>query len=555
MWNRIAGGLFAIVLAYGVSLSVMPRGNAGVPCSLPFDLLNGTVADATQVMANYNAIITCLLSAAASGVNSDITSLTAVAAGAGTFWGNPTSASSTSRFFTVASLPNLAVPSATLDLIPCWEHTTGALNKCTPGAIAGTNVAGVASIGGATGVVTLGSPLSIPGNVLTLGTVPVSQGGLGATGMSGMLNGLVPFKGITPNILGVNQGSFATQDGSAFYNQNDILSADLNQKIILPTGGGHGECLGSQISGGSGAGGGLSNTTADNKIEVFMYMVKRNIAPVLCVIGSSSDLYKYDPVVTFTGGGSSNFTIPDLAGPSPPAQIGCVTAAGCGMTPNQTVYFTNAGGAMPTLGGGGSLGTNQFYYITNTQQHSGTVMQISSVPNGGLLTFTSTGSGVTTMHIGVQNELDLVMGVGTYTMLRQLGQSFMWDITKWGGIPDFQPLGADPPIIRLTSATNSTGYQILTNATAGSGTIDLRPFLANSNRNLTIRVMCTASGSNGTVTFSVAGGFPMCEGIVGSEQYTTYNTATDSNTQIFYSVIGGAIANAWIIGYQWTGPH
>jgi hypothetical protein len=49
--------------------------HAGVSCSLPFTLTNGTTADATQVMANYNAIITCLGNAAAAGNNSDITSL------------------------------------------------------------------------------------------------------------------------------------------------------------------------------------------------------------------------------------------------------------------------------------------------------------------------------------------------------------------------------------------------------------------------------------------------------------------------------------------------
>lgn len=48
---------------------------ANVPCTLPFALQNNTIADATQVMANYNALVTCLTNAAAAGANSDITSL------------------------------------------------------------------------------------------------------------------------------------------------------------------------------------------------------------------------------------------------------------------------------------------------------------------------------------------------------------------------------------------------------------------------------------------------------------------------------------------------
>ena len=48
---------------------------ANVPCSLPFNLQNNTTADATQVMSNYNALITCLGNAAIAGSNADITAL------------------------------------------------------------------------------------------------------------------------------------------------------------------------------------------------------------------------------------------------------------------------------------------------------------------------------------------------------------------------------------------------------------------------------------------------------------------------------------------------
>lgn len=53
--------------------------HATVSCSVPFNLTNGTTADASQVMANYNAILACLsVSTAASGSNNDITSLNAL---------------------------------------------------------------------------------------------------------------------------------------------------------------------------------------------------------------------------------------------------------------------------------------------------------------------------------------------------------------------------------------------------------------------------------------------------------------------------------------------
>jgi len=63
------------ILALVLSLLGGTPALAGVTCTLPFTLTNGSLADATQVMANYNALVSCLASTAASGANTDITSL------------------------------------------------------------------------------------------------------------------------------------------------------------------------------------------------------------------------------------------------------------------------------------------------------------------------------------------------------------------------------------------------------------------------------------------------------------------------------------------------
>lgn len=60
-----------------VAAAALPA-RANVACALPFNLQNGTTADATQVMANYNALVACLGNAAIAGANNDITSLTAL---------------------------------------------------------------------------------------------------------------------------------------------------------------------------------------------------------------------------------------------------------------------------------------------------------------------------------------------------------------------------------------------------------------------------------------------------------------------------------------------
>lgn len=84
---------------------------AGVPCTLPFTLINGTIADATQVMANYNALVTCLGNAAAAGVNSDITVLSGLTTplspaegGASVFFGGTSGGSANAQ--TVSVTPN-----------------------------------------------------------------------------------------------------------------------------------------------------------------------------------------------------------------------------------------------------------------------------------------------------------------------------------------------------------------------------------------------------------------------------------------------------------------
>lgn len=68
--------MYGLLFLLATLLATPARAN--VPCSVPFNLQNGVVADANQVMANYNAILACLVNAAAAGVNSDITSLTAL---------------------------------------------------------------------------------------------------------------------------------------------------------------------------------------------------------------------------------------------------------------------------------------------------------------------------------------------------------------------------------------------------------------------------------------------------------------------------------------------
>jgi hypothetical protein len=89
MTKQFANRLFVIL---GLLLGSFALSQAVIVGSLPYTLTNGSTADASQVMANYNKIITDVnANAAHNGVNSDITALTALStpltvAQGGTAW-------------------------------------------------------------------------------------------------------------------------------------------------------------------------------------------------------------------------------------------------------------------------------------------------------------------------------------------------------------------------------------------------------------------------------------------------------------------------------------
>jgi hypothetical protein len=117
--------LIGLVLAafisgsFGCYFTVIRPAWAGVSCTLPFTLTNGTIADATQVMSNYNALVTCLANAAAAGANSDITSLSGLITPIG-----PTAGGS-NVFLATASVQTGGQISITSTTPSGWTNTKG----------------------------------------------------------------------------------------------------------------------------------------------------------------------------------------------------------------------------------------------------------------------------------------------------------------------------------------------------------------------------------------------------------------------------------------------
>lgn len=134
-----------LALALLMLFAVTPA-EAGVTCSVPFNLQNGTTADATQVMANYNALVACFGNAAQSGVNNDITALTALTTpltpaqgGTPTYTGGTSTGSANAQIVGVTSPATFALSTGNQVTFTAGFTPTGAmtLNVASTGA---TNV-------------------------------------------------------------------------------------------------------------------------------------------------------------------------------------------------------------------------------------------------------------------------------------------------------------------------------------------------------------------------------------------------------------------------------
>ena len=86
---------------------------------------------------------------------------------AATVKGNPTASLANASDFTIQGLTARGAPDASNDRMLLWDAAAGTLKYVTPGQVAAAATAGVSSLGGATGAITLSAGLSIPGNVLT----------------------------------------------------------------------------------------------------------------------------------------------------------------------------------------------------------------------------------------------------------------------------------------------------------------------------------------------------------------------------------------------------
>jgi len=142
--------------------------------------------------------------------------------GAATLVGNPSASPGNPVAFTIPSLPARGAPDANNDKIPIQNNSTGAINYVTPGQIAVSATAGVSSLGGVTGAITLGSNMQIVGQQLNAvvggssGQILYNNAGVFGGFTAGGDCTVVPSTGVFTclKVNGVNFGTFATANAA-----------------------------------------------------------------------------------------------------------------------------------------------------------------------------------------------------------------------------------------------------------------------------------------------------------------------------------------------------
>jgi len=129
---------------------------------------------------------------------------------------------------TIQGLSNLAAPSSTLDFLPIYDHVSGTIKNATPGAIAGSVVAGVASLNTLTGALTLTNGNGIA-SILSSGTNISFSADIATAGqyLSGTANKLLDAASVYQGETTITYGTTTVFDFNSFYNAKVTLTGNI----------------------------------------------------------------------------------------------------------------------------------------------------------------------------------------------------------------------------------------------------------------------------------------------------------------------------------------
>lgn len=147
--------------------------------------------------------------------------------GAVTLKGNPTNATANVQDFTIQGLTNNASPSATLDYLVMYDHISGTLKSVTPGAIAGSSVAGVSAINTLVGGLTLNATSGL--NIVSGGTTITITPDIAtaANFEAGTANKLLDAAGVFTAETTTTYGTTTAFDFNTFINSKVTLTGNI----------------------------------------------------------------------------------------------------------------------------------------------------------------------------------------------------------------------------------------------------------------------------------------------------------------------------------------
>jgi len=154
--------------------------------------------------------------------NSNLSQVAAV-----TLKGNPTNSTANVQDFTIQGLTNNASPSATLDYLVMYDHTSGTLKSVTPGAIAGSSVAGVSAVNTLTGGLTLNATSGL--NIVSGGTTITITPDIAtaANFEAGTANKLLDAAGVFTAETTTTYGTTTAFDFNTFINSKVTLTGNI----------------------------------------------------------------------------------------------------------------------------------------------------------------------------------------------------------------------------------------------------------------------------------------------------------------------------------------
>ncbi|HEX2725585.1 MAG TPA: hypothetical protein VHN20_07180 [Beijerinckiaceae bacterium] len=148
-----------------------------------------------------------------------------------------------------------------------------------------------------------------------------------------------------------------------------------------------------------------------------------------------------------------------------------------------------------------------------------------------------------------------------YRIVRKLRFGFVYDVARWGGIPDFHVAHWPSPFVSFTAFEDDPRWDALTSGDATTFTrISLAGYLPDNARLARVQVVVRSSGQPGSAYVRSWGGQQsgILAGVANAtgptETIQVFDIRVNSRRELEYRVTGGARLTVKVMGYSMTEP-